>query len=551
MVESTRHGAGSSEFEASLLLRPRQGELLADTVAAMPAQRPAQRTYLSGEEYNRRFGALEADVERVREFAAANQLAVKSVNLPGRLVELVGPAESFRRAFGFRFKAVLHGEQQLQCPDQPVQIPQPLQGIVEGIFGLDELPKFHRRNRASLATAKSGSASRSSRGGQQSESEVSTVAKAYEFPAEATGRGQSMAIILLGGGFYEEDMRLFFGDRLPRIRVVELAGATNNPAPRAAVNQFLDALASGQSAHQSQALSNQVWWTLEASVDLQLAGSFAPDAELVVYFAPNDERGKIDALIAALTDEQSAPSVISCSWGMRESDAGAEYIEAVEKIFQLAATKGISICYSSGDSGADLDNDRQPHVHYPASSPYVLGCGGTLLPIATPDPDRQSAWNESHSSADSAASADSGAEILATGGGFSHHFPRPSWQLAPSQQEAAQPTSGRGVPDVAGKADYASAYHCVLVGRSVLGGGTSAAAPMWAALLVRLNQALGHRIGWLSPLLYQASFTKALDSIDQGGNGYYNTAPGWDPCTGLGTPSGQALLTALAATATA
>ncbi len=513
---------------------------MADAVAAMAGQRPAQRSYLRGEEFTRRYGALEADVELVREFAEAHQLTVASVNLPGRLVELVGSGKNFCHAFDFQFEATTRGEQQLQSPARPVQIPSALAGVVEGVFGLDELPKFHRQNRAELAGSVKGSTKRGSQGDSRAESEVTNVAKAYEFPPKATGKGQSLAIILLGGGFFEEDMRLFFGERMPRIRVVELAGATNNPAPRTAVNQFLDALATGQSADLSPALCQQVWWTLEATVDLQLAGSFAPDAELVVYFAPNDERGKIDALVAALTDEESSPSVISCSWGMRESDAEADYLGALEKIFQLAAIQGISICYSSGDSGADLDSDGKPHVHYPASSPYVLGCGGTLLPLTPPDAAAQCAWNESR-----------GSSILATGGGFSQHFARPAWQPEPHRPRGTPAPPGRGVPDVAGKADYASAYRCLLVGRAVLGGGTSAAAPMWAALLIRLNQALGQRVGWLSPLLYQTSFTRSLGDIDSGDNGYYQTAVGWDPCTGLGTPRGQALLAALALTATA
>ncbi len=531
MVESTRHDAGSNDFEATLLLRPRQGELLAADLTAMAGQRPARRTYLTHDEYNRRYGASRADVERVREFAAANQLEVISAHLPGRLVELAGPAENFCRAFAFQFAPVLHGEQQLQRPEESVRVPDALQGIVEGIFGLDELPKFHRRSRASLAMAKEDSEAQRGTGDQAAESEIAVVSKTYQFPPKARGAGQSIAIILLGGGFYEEDMRLFFGDRLPKIRVVELAGATNNPAPRAAVNQFLDALAKQESSGLSPAMSNKVWWTLEATVDLQLAGSFAPDAQLVVYFAPNDERGKIDALTAALTDEENAPSVISCSWGMRESDAKKNYLDAVEKIFQLAATKGISICYSSGDSGADQrEKEGPPHVHYPASSPHVLACGGTQLSIATPERP-QAAWNESH-----------GSTILATGGGYSQHFPQPTWQSLPPDA----PT-GRGVPDVAGKADYASYYHCTLVGRTIRGGGTSAAVPMWAALLARLNQALGHRVGWLTPLLYQEDFAKTLEDIDRGGNGYYQTTQGWDPCTGRGTPLGQALLKALSA----
>jgi kumamolisin len=129
---------------------------------------------------------------------------------------------------------------------------------------------------------------------------------------------------------------------------------------------------------------------------------------------------------------------------------------------------------------------------------------------------------------------------LATGGGFSQFFERPAWQHCTGHEGA-----GRGVPDVAGKADYANGYLCRLAGRGVLGGGTSVVVPMWAGLVACLNHRLGRRCGWLTPLLYHARMGGVLTDVFEGNNGLYDAVEGWDATTGLGSPRGETLLRAL------
>ena len=109
---------------------------------------------------------------------------------------------------------------------------------------------------------------------------------------------------------------------------------------------------------------------------------------------------------------------------------------------------------------------------------------------------------------------------------------------------------GRGVPDVAGDADPESGYNVLVDGDQTVIGGTSAVAPLWAGLLARINQSLGTSVGYLNPSLYAASVESTLHDITSGNNGSYSAGPGWDPCTGLGTPNGAALLAALAAQST-
>ena len=139
----------------------------------------------------------------------------------------------------------------------------------------------------------------------------------------------------------------------------------------------------------------------------------------------------------------------------------------------------------------------------------------------------------------------------ATGGGVSDTFPQPTWQQAAGVPPGSTGVAGRGVPDVAGDADPATGYQVLIDGTATVIGGTSAVAPLWAALVCRLAQALGRPLGLLQPALYGAVSSgqpsPGFHDITSGSNGAYRAGPGWDPCTGLGSPDGSALLTALQA----
>ncbi|MGH9059877.1 MAG: peptidase S53, partial [Acidimicrobiales bacterium] len=134
----------------------------------------------------------------------------------------------------------------------------------------------------------------------------------------------------------------------------------------------------------------------------------------------------------------------------------------------------------------------------------------------------------------------------ATGGGVSDVFPRPHWQAS-----AGVPGSGRGVPDVAADADPGTGYQVLVDGSRLVIGGTSAVAPLWAALLCRLAQSAGRRFGLVHTQLYggvkPGTVQPGFRDITSGTNGAYSATGGWDACTGLGSPDGTALLKALTA----
>jgi hypothetical protein len=210
---------------------------------------------------------------------------------------------------------------------------------------------------------------------------------------------------------------------------------------------------------------------------------------------------------------------------------------SMENLLIDAAAMGITVCFSTGDEGASdlLSPDGYAHVDFPASAPHALGCGGTDL-----TPPFESVWNN-------------GIDGGATGGGISAAFGVPSYQIGLNMPPAVNPGQGpgRGVPDVAGNAARDSGYLIFLNGIRTLMWGTSAAAPMWAALISRLNEVLGFQLGFVNPTLYGLRGTSAFRDITFGNNdigndnGGHAARAGWDCCTGLGSPVGTELLKAL------
>jgi kumamolisin len=275
-------------------------------------------------------------------------------------------------------------------------------------------------------------------------------------------------------------------------------------------------------------------------MDIELVGAIANGAKIVVYFAEPDEAGVglVQAFHAAINDRQRRPSVISCSWGVYEECCGKPQVHSLERALEFASTVngGITVTCASGDWGDGVDAEGHLRVMYPASSPFVLACGGTSLDFSQPA--KETVWNE-----------EPVPQVkLASGGGVSRLFGLPSWQDSvgvPSQAGRR----GRGVPDVASRANLLQGLELCVGGQSAfVGGGTSAAAPVWAGLVARLNQGLKLRLGHLNPRLYEKEFADAFHDITEGGNGHFTARRGWDACTGLGRPIGDALFAALRGT---
>ena len=263
----------------------------------------------------------------------------------------------------------------------------------------------------------------------------------------------------------------------------------------------------------------------EVALDIQVAGGVAPGARIAVYFAPNTSQGFVDAISQAVHDDDNTPSVISISWGSSEENWSAQALRAMNAALKDAAALGVTVTAASGDGLAtDGESDGEVHVDYPASDPYVLGCGGTRLTASNGAIEEEVVWKSNGGG---------------TGGGVSTRFARPAYQSSVAVPDPASAAGGRGVPDVAGDADPDTGYRIVTDGSWSVVGGTSAVAPLWAAIVAGLNAARGEPLGLFHAALYEND--SALRDVTEGDNRSgslgYAAAPGWDPCTGLGSPT--------------
>ncbi len=455
--------------------------------------------------FQEKYGADPNDITEVENFAHAAGLTIVESSVPKRRVVLSGSAEAISKAFDAKvaFYKVNTTGPSYRGRMGTLKIPAELESTVIAILGIDNRPvaKSHIRIRPRQAAAVSFTPPQ--------------VATLYNFPEGLTGAGQTVGIIELGGGYSTSDLQTYFsqlGVQEPSITAVSVDG--------------------GQNSSGSQADG-------EVMLDIEVVGSIAPGANIAVYFAPNTDQGFIDAITDAVHDTARKPSVISISWGGPEEGWTQQSQTAMNAALQDAAALGVTVTVAAGDNGStDGDTDGKLHVDFPASSPYALACGGTTLNGSGSTISTETVWNETANNEG------------ATGGGVSTVFALPSYQS--SANVPVQPETnfaGRGVPDVAGDADPSTGYQVIVDGQNVVVGGTSAVAPLWAALVALFNQQLGTPVGFLNPKLYPLGESVFRDvtngNNDDSGLGYYTAGTGWDACTGLGSPNGAALLGAL------
>jgi len=473
---------------------------------------------LSREEYAASYGASQKDFDAVRAFAEANGLKVdeNKSSLLRRRVELHGTISAFNQAFGvelndYKPSGTKQTDARFHAIVGSITVPQELVGSVEAVLGLDNRPIATPK----IRLRRNASADRTQPAGTFIPPQVAQV---YSFPTAPTGAsggaGQTIGIIELGGGYNPADITNYFlntiGLKAPTVTAMTLDGGSNDPT----------------NANSADA---------EVLLDIEVAGSVAPGANIVVYFTTNTDQGFQDAISTAIHDTANNPSVISISWGGPESTWSQTAINSMDTTCQSAAALGISITVAAGDNGSS-DGESGNNVDFPASSPHVLGCGGTALTASNGQCQSEVVWNDQASSGG------------ATGGGVSAVFPLPVWQANAGVPGSAA-TGGRGVPDVAGDASPGTGYQILVDGQQEVVGGTSAVAPLWAGLIALLNQQLGRNVGFLNPQIYSLG-EKPFFDITSGNNGAFSADTGWDACTGLGSPNGQLLLTSLRSSAT-
>ncbi|MGA7633188.1 MAG: S53 family peptidase [Terriglobales bacterium] len=533
----------AEEFSVTVRVRRRKdGPPLPDHAHWMGTP-PTKRTFLTHEDFEKKFGAAQEDLDAVASFARGHGMTVKQTTLAGRTILLSGTVKQMGQAFAVELGRYKSSQGIYRGRDGFVYVPDELADIVVAVFGLDNRRVGFRNGGDPPGTVPF------TVGGP------TTISQFYNFPqAPPYATGQRIGVLEFAppGGWTQPDVQAtlnswFASDTNPTIIDVP---STANP-------QISDS---------------------ETILDICTASAVAPGATIQVYWGADSTSAQdwFNIINRIFHSPQSGdpphPQVLSISWTLIGGDdfittAGIVSSATVDEIssdFKEMALAGITIFAASGDGGSlgwNNTMDAPPgalgkaHVAYPASDPWVTSCGGTSTgQTASVMLGEEWVWNDTYIPSNAPG---------ATGGGISAFFTNlPQWQVGiVNQLSLASNAVGRGVPDVAGNASLNSGYQISL--NLQFSGpycGTSAVAPLYAGLVAMINARLGETagIGFLNPTLYALRDTIFVDINDQiflgqgapadnsfGGSPGYPSGPGWDACTGLGRIDGSALLAAL------
>jgi kumamolisin len=466
--------------------------------------KPVTRRALAGE--RRRTHARAT--ARIRKLAGQSGLTVERIDFVARIVVLQGTAQQMAEIFGATLRIYDDGQHRFRARVGQLVVPAEIAPFVRAILGFDQRPMHATKPFVRAEAGMAGGAGLW----------PAKMAALYGVPLDHDVSKVCVGIIALGGGYLASDL-------------AAAAAATRSAPP-----VVIDMPQGGNDG----AYGGGTTADKEIALDLQVLAGLLPKAKIVVYFAGNSIDSLTGAIHQAVFDDVNRPQVISVSWGSAEkfwTDTGRDAMQAV---LADAARLRVSVLFAAGDELATGGlSDRKVHVWFPASSPYAIGCGGTLTTLAPGEGSiaTEEVWKEGFSG---------------TGGGISDVFPVPAYQsqlaLPPSQNDGAV---RRGVPDVACAAASTPGYRIVVGGVEMALDGTSAATPLWAALIAIANVARGEPVGRLNSVLY--ANPGAFRPIIQGdnrvsGKGYQaGPNPGWNACTGLGVPKGADIIAALTA----
>lgn len=507
----TRPAASRKRITVSVILKPKKP---IDTARL-------GKTRITRAEYHQRHSADPVAIKLLRNFAKEVGLVVEGVEFDRRTVKLSGTIGAMQKAFGVALVERAIEGKSCRVREGGIHLPRELAGCVDAVLGLDNRPQAKPHFR--VLGSRTGELGAGGRGGGLARVRARAagvsytpvqVAGLYRFPEGASGAGQTIGILELGGGYRATDLAAYFqslGQPEPQVTAISVDQGKNSPGN-----------ADGADG--------------EVMLDIEVAAAVAPGAKIAVYFARNTDQGFVDALSTAVHDAANKPSVISISWGGPEADWTQQAMKALDAACQSAAALGITITAAAGDSGAS-DGAAGKNVDFPASSPHVLACGGTRLAGSGTTITSEVVWND-------LASGEG-----ATGGGVSSVFALPGWQAKAGVPKPSAGAGGRGVPDVAGNADPETGYQVRVDGQTMVIGGTSAVAPLWAGLIAVNNRLNAQTAGFLQPRIYAAKAKSGFHDITSGNNGGFSAGPGWDACTGLGSPAGAKLIQILSMTA--
>lgn len=470
--------------------------------------------YLTSEQFVEQFAPTQEDYDKVVEYAKSAGLEVVATHPNRLLVNVKAPVRDVESAFNLQLNHYqLPSGRKFYAPNNNPEVPASIASIISGVVGLDNQAvwrPYHRKLEAAQTPNAMALASPSGPGGGFAPKDIST---AYNLSSVgAQGDNQTIALFQLAG-YQASDINAY---------------ASYFGLPTA---QLTNVIVDGGSQTNS----------VEVAIDIELALALAPKSRIYVYEGPNSNQGVIDTYNRIATD--NIAKQVSTSWGLGEDLVDSQTIQSQNAIFMQMAAQGQTIYAAAGDSGAlddyPVNGSQTPVVDDPASQPYVVGVGGTHLTVDanTGAYIGETVWND-------------GLGNGAGGGGVSTVWTIPSWQ---SNVATVASKTNRNVPDVALNSDGNSGYAIYYNGQWSIYGGTSCAAPLWAAFTACVNQKLQAAgspvLGFANPTFYKIgespAYTTTFHDITQGNNLVYNAAVGYDNASGWGSFNGANLLASL------
>lgn len=545
--------ADTTAIHADVELQPPDPSALASFATAVSTPgNPLYRHYITPSQFTRQFGPTTAAVSAVEKQLTARGLTVGRISANHLTLPVSGPAANFERAFSTGFERYrLAGGRSAYANTEAPLLPGTVAGNVQGVIGLDDLtvPKPLGLQRATTPRPAKVSPHVVTGGPQPCSTAVSLedeyggvytadqIASAYNF-----------------SGLYQD------GDEGAGITVGLFELEPDSPSDISAYQSCYGTSATVTYTEEDGGAGTGAGQG-EAALDIEGIISLAPEASIDVFQAPNTDAGVIDDY-TGMVDDPSI-NVVSTSWGLCEVESDSPTISAEGTLFEQAATEGQSVFAAAGDDGSTGCMEHSLGVDDPSSQPYVTSVGGTSMTSITGPV--QTVWN------------DSDVNVGAGGGGVSSLYPMPSYQSgAPASLSVINANSSGGpcgaptgaycreVPDVSASADPYYGYLVYWDGGWIQIGGTSAAAPLWAAFTALTDDSStcdGTSIGFANPVLYDAAaadYSTNFDDITSGNNDYtpdgysgglYPAGTAYDMASGLGTPNGASLPAALCSAA--
>ena len=546
---------------------------------------PSYGHYLTPAQFRARFAPSQAQAGVVQSWLRGQGFSVNYTPQNNHYVSAEGTVAQAQAAFGASFGMYHVDGLTVRSPSSPVSVPDSIGSLVSGVIGLDDSAQFvqtaHSTGDAPPPGAFVSAQPCSAYWGEKQATGFTNPYGKGTLPYAPCGYTPAQIKGAYGISGYDgkgQTVAIIDAYAAPTIAADANQWSANRGLPPMSGGQLTQEVAPGTYHHPEKGMKQDPQgWYGEETLDVEAVHGMAPAANVVFVGAPNNFQD-LDAALNFVVDKHVA-SIVSNSYGFNTELLPPGFIKPQEDTILQGVIEGIGIYFSSGDNSDESLVDGFSSADWPASSPFVTAVGGTTMGVgASNNYLFETSWGTTTSSWTGTAwsPAAPGPWLYGAGGGVSRIFAEPAYQqgVVPSSVFTAQGRAGRAVPDIAALADPNTGY---LIGETQTFpdgsakyseyriGGTSLACPLIAGMMALANQAAGHTLGFVNPLVYSLAGTSTfndivsppatvamvranyVNSVDASAGTVYRlrtanqtlslqTTPGWDDVTGLGTP---------------